>query len=71
MNRWIFLCLLLVLISFHIARAVTVKITGGPATVNISKFDWLWSDGDVIEIYVSEGTISIVSKAIIPISIGR
>ena len=71
MNRVIFLILLSIFASFHIARAVTVKITGGPAIVTISKFDWLWSNGEEIEIYVSEGTISVVSKAIIPISIGR
>lgn len=71
MNRVIFLILFVLLITMHIAQAVTVKITGGPAIVTISKFDWLWSNGDVIEIYVSEGTISIVSKAIIPISIPK
>jgi DNA-binding LytR/AlgR family response regulator len=71
MNRVIFLILLLVLCSFHLVRAVTVKITGGPAIVTISKIDWLRTDGKEVEIYVSEGTISIISKAIIPISIGR
>jgi hypothetical protein len=71
MNRVIFLILLLILAGFHIARAVTVKIKGERVTVTVSKFDRLWSDGKKIEIYVSEGTISIVSKAIIPISKGR
>jgi DNA-binding LytR/AlgR family response regulator len=71
MNRVIFLILLSILASFHIARAVTVKISGGPAIVTISKIDWLRTDGKEVEIYVSKGTITIISGAIIPISIGR
>lgn len=71
MNRWIFLILALILVSFHAARAVTVKISGGPAIVTIEKIDWLKTDGKEVEIWVSEGTISILSKAIVPVSIGR
>ncbi len=63
--------LLLVLLTCHLVRAVTVKITGGPAIVTIEKMDWLKTDGKEVEISVSEGTIQIISKAIVPVSIGR